>query len=132
MIQDLRIALRNEQNVSKTFAQKAGEFEKAVSQQIENNKQIFEDNKQLKLMVGSLEKIKADLFEKYKSCHEEKAGKEEDRIEYIKEYNKLLEENKQVLEKLRRKESALSELNNEYDSLQNTLDNKTEENFRLQ
>lgn len=70
MIQDLRIALRNEQNMSKKFAQKAAELEKAIDEQIENNKNIFQDNKQLKMLAEALEKTKNDLILKYKSTGE--------------------------------------------------------------
>ncbi len=59
MIQDLRVALRNEQNATRLSAQKISELEKSVEQESMNNKQIFEDNKQLKLMVSSLERTKS-------------------------------------------------------------------------
>ena len=46
-----------------------------MSEQIENNKRIFEDNRQLKLSLESVEKVKADLFEKYKLTSEDKSKK---------------------------------------------------------
>lgn len=56
--------------MSKKFAQKAAELEKAIDEQIENNKNIFQDNKQLKMLAEALEKTKNDLILKYKSTGE--------------------------------------------------------------
>lgn len=64
---------------------------------------MFEDNKQLQMLVQSLEKTKGELFEKYRMSTEEKSATDNMSLEHRKEYNLLLDERKELMERLRGK-----------------------------
>ena len=70
MIEDLKVAIRNQQNINKTHVQKVSELQREIQRKNGAHKKMFDDNKQLQLLVSSLEKTKGQLFEKYKMSAE--------------------------------------------------------------
>lgn len=129
--QDLRSTLQEESHKVKQLTEEILRLQSELKQKDAKASLIFTENVQLSQRCETLESTKCELFEKLKMLSNQRSETEEDRLAYSQEVRNLTNHIGQLELELQRKNNAMLTIDEERDSMQHVLDEKTEENAQL-